>query len=80
LASLSTKKWHTCKKNNLKFTDALLNILNNTAFFLYCRCNSFKSLLLDVYVGSTCFGRLHVHHQELTTALIASGWSWSGRL
>jgi len=23
--------------------------------------------------GSTCFGRLHVHHQELTTALTASG-------
>ena len=23
--------------------------------------------------GSTCFGRLHVHHQELTTVLAASG-------
>jgi hypothetical protein len=22
---------------------------------------------------STCFGRLHAHHQELTTALTASG-------
>ena len=24
---------------------------------------------------STCFGRLHAHHQELTTALIASGFT-----
>ena len=23
---------------------------------------------------STCFGRLHAHHQELTTALAASGF------
>jgi len=23
---------------------------------------------------STCFGRLHAHHQELTTALTASGF------
>ena len=98
------------------------------------RCNSFTSLLFDVYVwlnmfrapfspssgaynctrslwfylwrvavgallvvvrqvicGSTCFGRLSAHHQERTTALGASGftfgvwrlercWSWSGRL
>jgi len=39
--------------------------------------------------GSTCFGHLPAHHQELTTALGASGftvgekrlercWSWSG--
>jgi len=25
--------------------------------------------------GSTCFGRLHAHHQELTTALLASGFT-----
>jgi hypothetical protein len=25
--------------------------------------------------GSTCFGRLHAHHQELTTALIAFGFT-----
>jgi hypothetical protein len=25
--------------------------------------------------GSTCFGRLHAHHQELTTALTASGFT-----
>jgi hypothetical protein len=24
---------------------------------------------------STCFGRLHAHHQELTTALAASGFT-----
>jgi hypothetical protein len=24
---------------------------------------------------STCFGRLHAHHQELTNALIASGFT-----
>jgi len=24
---------------------------------------------------STCFGRLHAHHQELTTALKASGFT-----
>jgi hypothetical protein len=24
---------------------------------------------------STCFGRLHTHHQELTTALTASGFT-----
>jgi hypothetical protein len=29
------------------------------------RCNSFTSLLLDVLCCSTCFGRLHAHHQEL---------------
>ena len=25
--------------------------------------------------GSTCFGRLHAHHQELTTSLTASGFT-----
>jgi len=25
--------------------------------------------------GSTCFGRLYAHHQELTTALTASGFT-----
>jgi hypothetical protein len=25
--------------------------------------------------GSTCFGRLHAHHQKLTTALAASGFT-----
>jgi len=25
--------------------------------------------------GSTCFGRLHAHHQELTTTLTASGFT-----
>jgi hypothetical protein len=25
--------------------------------------------------GSTCFGRLHAHHQELTTALAASDYN-----
>jgi len=25
--------------------------------------------------GSTCFGRFHTHHQELTTALAASGFT-----
>ena len=39
------------------------------------RCNSFTSLLLDVLCRSTCFGRLHAHHQELTTALTASGFT-----
>jgi len=37
------------------------------------RCNSFTSLLLDVLCRSTRFGRLHAHHQELATALTASG-------
>ena len=27
---------------------------------------------LTFMYGSTCFGRLHAHHQELTTALTAS--------
>jgi len=46
---------------------------------------------LTFMCGSTCFGRFLAHHQELTTALTASGftvgswrlercWSWSGRL
>ena len=40
------------------------------------RCNSFTSLLLlDVLFRSTCFGRLRAHHQELTTALTASGFT-----
>ena len=39
------------------------------------RLNSFTSLLLDVLCRSTCFGRLHAHHQELTTALTASGFT-----
>ena len=28
---------------------------------------------------STCFGRLHAHHQELTTALTASGFTLERR-
>jgi len=39
------------------------------------RCKSFTSLLLDVSCRSTCFGHLHAHHQELTTALTASGFT-----
>jgi hypothetical protein len=31
-----------------------------------------KMLLLNVLFRSTCFGHVHVHHQELTTALTAS--------
>ena len=42
------------------------------------RCNSFTSLLLDVLCRSTCFGRLHAHHQKLTTALTASGRGLAG--
>jgi len=38
-------------------------------------CNSVTSLLLDVLCRSTCFGRLHAYHQELTTALTASGFT-----
>jgi len=29
------------------------------------RCKNFSSLLPEVYVSSTCFGRPHAHHQEL---------------
>jgi hypothetical protein len=29
------------------------------------RCNNFFSLLLDFFYSSTCYGRLHAHHQEL---------------
>jgi len=33
---------------------------------------------LTFICGSTCFGRLSTHHQELTTALGASGfYRWS---
>jgi hypothetical protein len=39
------------------------------------KCNSFTILLLDVLCRSICFGRLHAHHQELTTALKASGFT-----
>jgi hypothetical protein len=39
------------------------------------RCNSFTSLLLEVLCRSTCFGHLQAHHQELTTALTASGFT-----
>jgi len=35
----------------------------------------FTSLLLDVLCRSLCFGRLHAHHQELTTALTVSGFT-----
>ena len=55
------------------------------------RCNSFTSLLLDVYVWLNMFRASPAHHQEHETALEASGftvgekrlqrcWSWSGRL
>jgi hypothetical protein len=39
------------------------------------KCNSFTSLLLDVYVWLNMFGRLSAHHQERTTALGASGFT-----
>jgi len=29
---------------------------------------------------STCFGRLHAHHRELTTALTASGFTFGALL
>jgi len=32
-----------------------------------------KFYYLTFMCGSTCFGHLHAHHQELTTALAASG-------
>jgi hypothetical protein len=37
------------------------------------RCNSFTSLLLDVYVWLNMLRGLPAHHQEHTTALGASG-------
>jgi len=44
------------------------------------RVNQLDATVLQVYYltfvcGSTCFGRLHTHHQELTTALTASGFT-----
>jgi len=40
------------------------------------RCNSFTSLLLDVYVSLNIFrAPFHAHHQELTTALTATGFT-----
>jgi hypothetical protein len=38
------------------------------------RCNSFTSLLLDVYVWFNMFRVLPAHYQEHTTALGASGF------
>jgi hypothetical protein len=35
----------------------------------------FYKFLLGVLCRSTCFGRLHAHHQELTTVLTASGFT-----
>jgi len=40
------------------------------------RCKSSTSLLLDVLFRSTCFGRIHAHHQELPTPLTASGFTF----
>jgi hypothetical protein len=34
-----------------------------------------KSIYLTFMCHSTCFRRLHAHHQELTTALTASGFT-----
>jgi len=34
-----------------------------------------RNLLLDVLCRSTCFGRLHAHHQEITTALTTFGFT-----
>jgi len=36
----------------------------------------FHCLLLDVYVSLSMFPRLHAHHQELTTALTAFGFTF----
>jgi len=36
----------------------------------------YKFILLDVLCRSTCFRRIHAHHQELTTALTASGFTF----
>ena len=38
-------------------------------------CNSFTIYYLTFMCRSTCFGRLHDYHQELTTALTASGFT-----
>jgi hypothetical protein len=40
-----------------------------------CASSYNSNLLLDVLCHSTCFGCLHAHHQELTTALTASGFT-----
>jgi len=37
--------------------------------------HQFYNFIFDVLCRSTCFGRLHNHHQELTTALTASGFT-----
>ena len=35
-----------------------------------------KFYYLTFMCRSTCFGRLHAHHQELTTTLTASGFTF----
>jgi hypothetical protein len=44
------------------------------------KLNNYMTTVSQVYYltftcGSTCFGRLHAHNQELTTALAASGFT-----
>jgi hypothetical protein len=36
----------------------------------------FYMFITRVLLRSTCFGRLYAHHQELTTALTASGFTF----
>ena len=35
----------------------------------------FYKFITWLFSCSTCFGRIHAHHQELTTALTASGFT-----
>jgi hypothetical protein len=55
--------------------------LENEVYFLFKQINQPDARVSQVYYltfmcRSTCFGRLHAYHQELTTAVTASGFTF----
>jgi hypothetical protein len=58
-SGISLEKKHFKRFKSINQPDATVSKVNDLMFMC----------------GSTCFGRLHAHHQELTTALSASGFT-----
>ena len=65
---------------NIRYICINLTLVSLCIIIQFKQINQLDATVLQVYYlrfmcRSTCFGRLHLHQQELTTALTASGFT-----
>jgi hypothetical protein len=67
------------RRNKLTGLDLFLTLAGPCIIIQFKQLNQLDETVLQVYYltfsGSTSFGRLHAHHQELTIAVAVSGFN-----